>query len=216
MSKPDKNDGKRRRSSDGKTPRPSTKTVKMADNETGSSSGAGAGSGLVDKMTVIAEAVQELQKGQQSLQSMVETEPDGNRKENCVSIVDEFCEDYLGIRNISQDIERAHRIGRRRSGEFRPVVVKFSSFRIREKVRWNASRLGGTRFGIQEQFPRQIQEQRKQLYPILKDARKRGKRATLVVNKLYIDGVEYRGLETLDTSIRGTKDGDEGATHMEG
>lgn len=54
------------------------------------------------------------------------------------------------------------------------------------------------------------------MYPILKDARKRGKRATLVVNKLYIDGVEYRGLETLDTSIRGTKDGDEGATHMEG
>uniref|UniRef100_A0A8W8LY41 Uncharacterized protein n=1 Tax=Magallana gigas TaxID=29159 RepID=A0A8W8LY41_MAGGI len=86
MSKPDKNDGKRRRSSDGKTPRPSTKTVKMADNETGSSSGAGAGSGLVDKMTVIAEAVQELQKGQQSLQSMVETEPDGNRKENCILV----------------------------------------------------------------------------------------------------------------------------------
>lgn len=68
MSKTDKNDGKRRRSSDGKTPRPSTKTVKMADNETDSSSGAG--SGLVDKMTVIAE---ELQKGQQSLQSLVES-----------------------------------------------------------------------------------------------------------------------------------------------
>lgn len=323
MSKPDKNDGKRRRSSDGKTPRPSTKTVKMADIETGLSSGTG--SGLVDKMTVIAEAVQELQKGQQSLQSMVESkldkfkndflanidnkfkamksdidlelglhkkeidtlaesiksiltrlesvenrervqhiertnpkgvseevsshinrleetqkdiektlidlqcrsmrdnllffglaEPDGNRKENCVNIVDEFCEDYLGISNISQDIERAHRIGRRRSGEFRPVVVKFSSFRIREKVRSNASRLGGTRFGIQEQFPRQIQEQRKQLYPILKDARKRGKRATLVVNKLYIDGVEYRGPETLDNSIRGTKAGDEDTTCMEG
>lgn len=143
-------------------------------------------------------------------------EPDGNRKENCVNIVDEFCEDYLGISNISQDIERAHRIGRRRSGEFRPVVVKFSSVRIREKVRSNASRLGGTRFGIQEQFLRQIQEQRKQLYPILKDARKRGKRATLVVNKLYTDGVEYRGPETLDNSIRGTKAGDEDTTCMEG
>lgn len=43
-----------------------------------------------------------------------------------------------------------------------------------------------------------------------------GERAKLVVNKVYIDGVEYRGLETLDTSIRGTTDGDEGATHMEG
>lgn len=82
-----------------------------------------------------------------------------------------------------------------------PVVVKFLLFRIREKVRSNASRLGGTRFGIQKQFPRHIQEQRKQLYPILKDAKKRGERATL----LYIDGVEYRGMETLDTSNWGTK-----------
>lgn len=98
-------------------------------------------------------------------------------KETCVSIVDEFCD----ISNMNQDIEREQRIGRRRSGEFRPVVV-FLSFRIREKVRSNASRLGGTRFGIQKQFPRHIQEQRKQLYPTLKDAKKRGERATLVVN----------------------------------
>lgn len=122
-------------------------------------------------------------------------------KENCVSFVDEFCD----ISNINHDIEREKRITRRRSGEFRPVVVKFLLFRIREKVRSNASRLGGTRFGIQKQFPRHIQEQRKQLNPILKDARKRGERATLVVNKLYFDGVEYRGMETLDTSNWGTK-----------
>lgn len=122
-------------------------------------------------------------------------------KETCVSVVDEFCD----ISNINQDIEREQRIGRRRSGEFRPVVVKFLLFRIREKVRSNASRLGGTRFGIQKQFPRHIQEQRKQLNPILKDARKRGERATLVVNKLYFDGVEYRGMETLETSTWGTK-----------
>lgn len=122
-------------------------------------------------------------------------------KENCVSVVDEFCD----ISNINHDIEREKRIRRRRSGEFRPVVVKFLLFRIREKVRSNASRLGGTRFGIQKQFPRHIQEQRKQLNPILKDARKRGERATLVVNKLYFDGVEYRGMETLETSTWGTK-----------
>lgn len=36
----------------------------MADNETGLRSGSG--SGLVKKMTVIAETVQELQKGQKS------------------------------------------------------------------------------------------------------------------------------------------------------
>lgn len=88
MSKPDKNDGKRRRSSDGKTPRPSTKTVKMADIETGLSSGTG--SGLVDKMTVIAEAVQELQKGQQSLQSMVESKLDKFKNDFLANIDNKF------------------------------------------------------------------------------------------------------------------------------
>lgn len=72
-------------------------------------------------------------------------EPEGNRRENFVSIVDEFCEDHLG----SQDIVRPHRIGRKISGEFRPVVV-YSSFSIREKISSNAFRSGGTRFGIQE------------------------------------------------------------------
>lgn len=50
-------------------------------------------------------------------------EPDGNRKEHCVSIVDELCKDYLRSSNISQNIERAHEMGRRRSGDLRPVVV---------------------------------------------------------------------------------------------
>uniref|UniRef100_K1Q1B0 Uncharacterized protein n=1 Tax=Magallana gigas TaxID=29159 RepID=K1Q1B0_MAGGI len=60
----------------------------MADNETGSSSGAG--SGLVDKMTVIAETVQELQKGQQSLQSMVESKFDKLKNEFLANIDNKF------------------------------------------------------------------------------------------------------------------------------
>lgn len=71
-----------------KPPRPSTKTVKIADNETGSSSGAC--SSLVDKMTVIAEAVQELQEGQQSLHSMVESKLDKLKYEFLSNIDNKF------------------------------------------------------------------------------------------------------------------------------
>ncbi|XP_062582634.1 uncharacterized protein LOC134244373 [Saccostrea cucullata] len=191
MPKTDKSDRKRRLSSDGNTPKPSTKTVKMADTNL---------EDMVDKITVIAEAVQKLQcrSMRDNLLFFGLAEYKGNRKEDCVRLIDDFCDDLLRLRNVKQDIERAHRIGRRRNGECRPVVVKFSSFRAREKVRANAGKLVDTRYAIQEQFPRVIQEQRKQLYPILKEARNRGKKATLVVNRLYIDGEEYTGPETLE------------------
>ncbi|XP_061190596.1 uncharacterized protein LOC133198529 [Saccostrea echinata] len=130
----------------------------------------------------------------------------GNRKEDYVALIDVFCDDLLRLRNIKRDIERAHRIGRRRDGECRPVLVKFSSYRVREKVRANASRLEDTRYAISEQFPRSIQEQRKQLYPILKEARRSGIRATMVVNRLYIEVEEYRGPETKETMVASTRD----------
>lgn len=79
MSRPDKHDGPRRRS-----PRPLTKFVNMADNDTSLISGSG--SGLVDIMTAIADAVQELQKGKQSLQSMVESKLDRFKNEFLANI----------------------------------------------------------------------------------------------------------------------------------
>lgn len=55
---------KRRRSSDGTTPKPQQKQVKMAANSPESPEGSG---GMLDRMTVIAEAIDSLQKGQKSL-----------------------------------------------------------------------------------------------------------------------------------------------------
>lgn len=66
----------KRRLSDGKTPKPQTKVTKMADQGDKSES-----TELLDPMTVIAQAVQRLQKGQASLQSMIEGKLDKFR--NC-------------------------------------------------------------------------------------------------------------------------------------
>ena len=54
-----------------------------------------------------------------------------------------------------------------------------------------ATRLRGTHFSIREQFPREIEEKRKQLYPILKDARNKGQQARLVRDKLLINNRLY-------------------------
>ena len=50
--------------------------------------------------------------------------------------------------------------------------------------------LKGTNYGIQEQFPYEIEERRKPLYPLLRSARRNRQKATLVKDKLYVDGKE--------------------------
>ena len=54
-----------------------------------------------------------------------------------------------------------------------------------------AKGLKNTPFGIHEQFPNAIEERRKKLYPIQKEAKKQGKHVVLVRNKLFIDGILY-------------------------
>ena len=120
-----------------------------------------------------------------------------NGRENCVTLIDDFCETQLGLSSVSDNIERAHRLGgwNEERTKPRPVVVKFASYRMREKVRERARRLAGTSFSIQEQFPKKIQERRKTLIPIMNEAKRNRKSTKLVKDKLYIDGVEYTGLE---------------------
>lgn len=92
------------------------------------------------------------------------------------------------------DFERVHRIGK--WNEFsvypRKIVAKFSYFKDREYIRLNASkRLKGSQIYVNEQFPPEIEEKRRKLYPILRQAKKDKKRAKLVRDTLYIEGKEY-------------------------
>ena len=82
-------EGKRRLSSDGKTPKPSSKTVKMADQD-GKNGHESESSEMLDRMTVIAQAVERLQKGQIALQSMLESKLDKFRNDFMASIDDKF------------------------------------------------------------------------------------------------------------------------------
>ena len=60
-----------------------------------------------------------------------------------------------------------------------------------ETVLSNAYRLKGTPFGINRQFPEEIKQARRSLYPILKEKRNQGCRVKLVRDVLYVDGVVY-------------------------
>nr|XP_022297117.1 uncharacterized protein LOC111106652 [Crassostrea virginica] len=123
----------------------------------------------------------------------------GRGRENCASLVSDFCETELNITGISEKIERAHHIGKFNSNKTRPIVVKFTSFKERERVRLSAHKTRNRGFAIREQFPREIVEKRKSLLPIMKRALDNKKRAVLKVDKLYIDGTLYEGKAEADS-----------------
>lgn len=88
-------DGKRRLSSDGKTQKPANKSTKMAEQKQECSrvknnSSDSPDNTMVCKLTVIAEAVQNLQEGQRSLQSLLESKLDKFRNEFMSSIDEKF------------------------------------------------------------------------------------------------------------------------------
>ena len=70
-------------------------------------------------------------------------------------------------------IERAHRLGEKRDdGKPRPIVAKFLRYQDKEYIRKSAYLLKGTKIGIAEQFPKEIAEARKKLYPVMKKSKK--------------------------------------------
>ena len=98
--------------------------------------------------------------------------------------------------NITQDIQfdRVHRVGKfDRNHSFpRPIIAKFEKFKDKELVRLSASKtLVGKHYGVNEQFPTEIESKRKQLYPIAKQARRnKNNKVKLVRDRLYINGEE--------------------------
>lgn len=118
--------------------------------------------------------------------------------EDCVSKVHVFCEKVLKINKASAlvHIDRAHRVGVFSRGKTRPIVVKFadtnSKMLVKSALR-NVKFQGYPRstYNVVEQYPQEVQERRRQLFPVLREARGRGDRATLVRDKLYINNVLY-------------------------
>ena len=100
----------------------------------------------------------------------------------------------LGLAN-SQKIEfqRCHRLGSRSAGnqKSRDIIVRFLRYQDRMDV-WNCrSKLKGSQIFLQEDFPAEIEQRRRKLYPIYKEAKKTRNNIFLVADKLIIDGMRY-------------------------
>ncbi|CAC5376692.1 unnamed protein product [Mytilus coruscus] len=67
------------------------------------------------------------------------------------------------------------------------LFPKFISTKDKEIVLKKGFKLKGTNSGVQEQFPKEIEQKRK-IYPVEKQARREYRKVLLVRDKLYIDG----------------------------
>ena len=107
---------------------------------------------------------------------------------------------YINLKMDSvAEYERAHRFGKEyevtdKHGRVkyisRPIVCRFRNFKERERVRKSAKELRGTDYGISEQFPKEINDRRKELWPLFQEARRQRKKAFFRRDRLFVEGVE--------------------------
>ena len=120
-----------------------------------------------------------------------ETFTRADQPEDCESILRTFLSEVMDLSKYFE-FDRVHRLGRFRPGNSRPrpIVAKFTFYRDKEFVRHQAPKvLIGTEYSVNEQFPKAIEDRRKVLYPIAKNARRNeSNKVRLVRDKLYING----------------------------
>ena len=113
-------------------------------------------------------------------------------------VLDDFMFRQLKMDEIGA-YHRAHRFGKEyevkdRSGNVKyttkSIVCRFQNFKERERVRKSAKELKGTVYGISEQFPKEVNDKRKELWPQFQEARRQNKKAHFKRDRLYVDGTE--------------------------
>ena len=119
--------------------------------------------------------------------------------ENCEEAVKNFITRNMEITSDIQ-FDRVHRLGQkpsnRQNGNNKPrkIVAAFTNYKDREMIRSAALSgiLKDTGFSVFEQFPMEIEEKRRTLYPVLKDAKRHGQKVRMVRDRLFINNKEYK------------------------
>ena len=113
-------------------------------------------------------------------------------REYTEGILRDFIKNELGIDEYIE-FGNVHRFGRRETPDRkpRPIVARFIYCRQLTLILQNAHRLRGTYFGIREQFPAEVEEKRRTLYPVVRDCKQKGLRTKLVRDRLFIENKLY-------------------------
>ncbi|MES9880359.1 MAG: hypothetical protein ABW185_05695 [Sedimenticola sp.] len=123
--------------------------------------------------------------------------PESDQTENCEQLVKQVCTNKLHIPEAAEmKFDRVHRLGQRSNNKTRPIVAKFHHYTDRETIRTKSydeqTGLKQSNLGIGVQWPKQIRDTRKSLYPIMQREREKGNTVKMVRDKLFINGHAYQ------------------------
>ena len=122
-----------------------------------------------------------------------------DEENDCSEIIMKFCRENLKMQQADIDqikLDRAHRMGAKRRNSVRPIVVKFHDYTDREQVRIKGvglrEELKRNNQSVRAQWPKEVLDKRKTLYPIMNREKELGKSVKFVREKLFINGEEYK------------------------
>ncbi|CAG2195334.1 unnamed protein product [Mytilus edulis] len=141
---------------------------------------------------------------------------ESEQSEETEKIIENFMTVELKMETLPK-FHRAHRFGKKFTEKnpdgsikfvTKPIVCRFVNFKQRELVRKAARELKDTKYGINEQFPKEINDRRKALWPHFQEARRQRKKAFFKRDRLFIEGNEFTPKDTtkeMDTNDRQTR-----------
>jgi hypothetical protein len=114
-----------------------------------------------------------------------------DREEDTERKLREFIFHELEIKDHIEFVN-VHRFGRYVRDKCRPIVARFVYNNERDAVLASTYKLKGKPFGVHEQFPKEVEDRRRQLYPIVKNLKKSGSsKVKLIRDKLFVNGKPY-------------------------
>lgn len=118
-----------------------------------------------------------------------------NDQEDPFTTTSEFLKQEMNLdgRISIRDIVKCHRLGQRQTDQKypRPILAQLDP-RSTDLVMSNAYKLKGKPYRISVQLPKQVEERRKLLLPLFKEARANKKRTSWNRDRLRVDGVEHK------------------------
>lgn len=104
-------------------------------------------------------------------------------------------------RETEIELEGVHKIPTRVREEKinhpRPIIARVSFFKVKQQIKSHIRHLPrGKRLCVADDFPKEVDEIRKELHLVLKMTKRNHKTAFFNVEKLIIDKAVYRGPET--------------------
>ena len=108
--------------------------------------------------------------------------------EDCKKVIVTFVQEELKLESIcADDIARAHRLGSlarakaRYATTRRPIIVNFKDYSLTESIMESAKLLRGTMFRVEKDFPIEISEARRHLWPTFQAERAKYPNARVVI-----------------------------------